>query len=494
MAAGTERMIKHSTIYAIGTLSRQLVGFLMLPVYTRYMTPADYGVIGLLAFTLSLMEPLFGARLAEAIPKFYYEQKDDRGRAAVISSAFAITGGMTALVACLIFLFKQPASELLFGNSTYALAVGLFGLQIFTQALEYYGLTYIRMQQKPYIYVVVSLAKLAMQLGLNIWFVVILKMGVMGVVVGGCISSVLFAVGLVIYTLWQSGIVFDAALGKRMVLFNVPLWFSGMAALYIFSANRYYMRIFSSLDQIGFYELAARFSGVLTLLVWTSFSQYWEMERFRLYQAGAPNPAYSKVFRFISTLLIIFALGISVFADPVITIMSAAEFHAASSLVPVLTLAMLFSCLSNFSSFSLLVTEKTKIINQNSYLAVIIISVCNFVLIPKLGGIGAAYALLVALASQFFIINFRAKQFYDMGLRLSPFLVMLLIAVAGYVAAELLSHNFELILKMAIRALVYTATVVVLGGVFLRDKDSRAQVLGMVESLSLRLGLKRARN
>ena len=80
--------LSHTATYAIGNVARRLVGFAMLPIYTRFLTPADYGVIGLLTFALALFEPVFGARLGRAIPKFYFETMNARHRRAVIWGGF----------------------------------------------------------------------------------------------------------------------------------------------------------------------------------------------------------------------------------------------------------------------------------------------------------------------------------------------------------------------------------------------------------------------
>src|SRR5579863_259236 len=89
--------VSHAATYAIGNIARRFVGFAMLPIYTRFLTPADYGVIGLLTFALALLEPLLGARLGWAIPKFYFDASDDRGRRSVIWGAFGLTGAASLL-------------------------------------------------------------------------------------------------------------------------------------------------------------------------------------------------------------------------------------------------------------------------------------------------------------------------------------------------------------------------------------------------------------
>jgi O-antigen/teichoic acid export membrane protein len=82
--------ISHAATYAIGNIARRVVGFAMLPIYTRLLTPADYGVIGLLTFAVALFEPILGARLGWAIPKFYFEAPDGRGRRTVIWGALGL--------------------------------------------------------------------------------------------------------------------------------------------------------------------------------------------------------------------------------------------------------------------------------------------------------------------------------------------------------------------------------------------------------------------
>ena len=70
----SRNLLGSSSLYAIGTVARQLVGFLMLPIYTRYLSPADYGAVGLLTLTLALLEPFLGMRLGGAISKFYFDE------------------------------------------------------------------------------------------------------------------------------------------------------------------------------------------------------------------------------------------------------------------------------------------------------------------------------------------------------------------------------------------------------------------------------------
>jgi O-antigen/teichoic acid export membrane protein len=477
------RLVKHSTIYAIGNISRQLVGFLMLPLYTHYLTPADYGVVGLLTFALAVLEPFFGARLGDAMLKFYYEAQEETMRRRVISTSLVITGGVSAAVATIAFLSRASASKLIFGTAQYALPVGLMSYVFLTQALESYGLTWVRIQRRPILFISVNLSKLALQLSLNIWFIVYLQLGVTGVVLSGIVSSATYATGLSLYSIYYNGVSCDSRIAKRMLAFSWPLWLSSLASLYIFSSNRYYIRIFGSMDQVGYYELAARFGTLLGLVIWQPISQFWETERFRYYQQPHARAIFASVFDFSAMLLFIGALGISIFSDPVIRFMSAPAFHKAALLVPLLAFGWLFGYLTLFINFSFLVTEKTVLISRNNYVTVAIVTALNFVLIPRFGYIGAGWAQFLALFLQFLLVRAAARPHYDMGLRLTPVLAMVALSSSGYLLANRLVHIAWTPLDLLWKALVCALTVALLVGVVLLSAPNRVQAVKLLDSL-----------
>lgn len=468
----TKRMIKHSSIYAIGNFSRQIVGFIMLPVYTRFLTPADYGVVALLILMVSLIELLFGARLFQAVPKFYYEQDSKERSYSVISTAMLITSAISALAVIAVMALRNPISDVMLGTSDHGTVVAIFSVMILTQALENYSLGYIRIQQRPWLFVGASLTKLVLQLAMNIWLVVVWEWGVMGVAVSNAASSIVFTAGTTFYTFWNTGVSFSRELARKMLIFSWPIWLSGLAGLYIGSSNRYFIRIFSSLDDVGLFGLAAKFGTIITLLVWTPFAQYWQVERFNLYHKSDPLPIYQSVFRMISTLLIVAGLGIGIFAEPVIRIMAAEEFHSAAKAVPFLVFSGVFHCFTIFNNFSFLVKEKTSWMTYNSYITAVIATVFYFALIPAFGFVGAAQALLIAHLVQFLISHVMAKRAYDMGISLRPLTVYLCISVLA------LSFSYNLpqqgwMADVAARIAIYAVSCAVVGAYLLTHAKVR---------------------
>ncbi len=475
--SGTETLIKHSSIYAIGTISRQLTGFIMLPVYTRYLTPSDYGVIALLNISFVIVERLFGARLAAAIPKFYYSKKEeDADPDSTVSTALAITGVVSLASALFLILFRDNFSSVVFGTMDYGIVVAIFSITLLTGALESYALVYIRMLQKPVLFVSMNICKLVLQIVLNVWLLVFLEMGVLGIAISAAASSTIFAIILTIYTISHTGFRLSKSKALRMVLFAWPLWLSGLAGIYIWSSNRYFIRVLGSLDDVGVFELGAKFASILMVLCWGPFFQYWQTERFNLYNKENADASFRSVFYFVSTFLVICSLGISIFSGPLIIIMAAPEFHDAGSVVPFLVFGTLFAALVEFANFGFLVKENTAQISINAYLIAIFITVLYLFTIPEYGYMGAAVAIMIAQAAYFYLSDWKARQLYDPKISLLPLALMISVAAIGCWIANVLLASGNLLLDIMVKIVVFIGVAGMLVMILVRDEEQRKRV------------------
>lgn len=403
-------MISHSAIYAAGNIIRQLVSFIMLPIYTTYLAPADYGVMALIAFAIVLVEAVFGARLMDAVLKFYHGETAQSKKNQVVSTAMWITGGASSIIVLFLILGRNQISYNLFGSTIYALAFSLFSVQTLTQAIEYYGLLYIRILDRPFLFVVLNFCKLLIQLSLNIWLVVYQEMGVMGVAISGLVATSFFAIGLGGYCFYKCGARFDFEIGKKMLIFSWPLWLSGLAILYVNSSSRYFIKLFSSLDEVGLYDLGAKFASMMLVVVWTPFAYYWNYERYRVYSGNNSSIVFRRVFRSMSALLAAAAIGISILSVPVVKWMADSKFHEAVEVVPFLAIGLMYNSMASFFNFGFLVKEKTIYITLGSYMSAAIITIFFFLLIPQFGFIGAAVSLLAIQMMQFLYSYFMTKK------------------------------------------------------------------------------------
>lgn len=459
----------HAATYAIGNIARRVVGFAMLPIYTRFLTPADYGVVGLLAFALALLEPLLGARLGWAIPKFYFDAPDSRGRRSVIWSALVLTGAASAVSVILLIVFRGMGAELLFGNRKYAAALGLFAITLLSQPVEQAGMTYFRLRERSHLFVTFSLAKLLLQLGLNILLVVYWREGVLGVVLSTVCSSVLLGIGTTAYVAVNEAPAFDWQVTRKMVQFCWPLWLSALAGLYIGSSGALYLRMFDSLSDVGRLELAVKFSTVVGVLIWSPFFRHWEPMSYRYHKEEGGRRKFQVAFITISALLFAGGLGISIFAEPVIRVMATKSFFSAAAVVPVLTFGFVLNSLRQFFNFSFFVTGNTKIHSLCQYGTALVITVGYLLFIPRFGLMGAAVAQSSAFAVNFGYVRFLSRRYYDPGFSLMPVVSFALIGLVGYVCANVVLHASSLGVDLLIKSIVLLVATMLIAMVAIRS-------------------------
>jgi O-antigen/teichoic acid export membrane protein len=491
MSAGrrTQGFLSHAATYAIGNILRRLVGFLMLPIYTHYLGPAEYGVVGLLTFALSVLEPIFGARLARAIPRFYLDTTDLRTRRAVIWGALILTGAVSVVTTIAIVIMRNSASQILFGNTKYALATGLFAVNMLSQPVEDTGMTYVRLQERSGLYLTMNSIKLAMQIVLNILLVIHWNLSVVGVILSGVISSVVMGLGVTVYVAVHEAPVFEWNVTLKMLRYCWPLWFSGIAGLYIWSSGALYLRILDSLSDVGLMELGLKFAAV-GLLVWTPFFQHWEPMSYRYYRERSDGrKRFQVAFVAVSVLMFVVGLGVSIFSGPVIAAVAAPEYRDAYQTVPILAFCVILSSLTSFFHFGFLVTDRTKMHSASQYLTVVFITVGYLVLIPRFGLQGAVAAQGAAFAFNFLVVYFWSRRYYDPGIGLGTLAVFTLVLAGAYFCSDVLIQVHGVVVSLALKAMLFlgaTSLITLTGIRAIRNSDpsTYASILLSLRKLS----------
>ena len=172
-------------------------------------------------------------------------------------------------------------------------------------------------------------------------------------------------------------------------------------------------------------------------MVLRPFTQWWQTQRFKLYQQEDNGTSvYKGVFLIYFGALCLVSLGICLFSDSVIMVMAESGFHNAAKAVPILTIATLFQNITLYTNFSFQVKEKTIYIMYLQYVNAIFITVLFLILIPKYGYIGASYSILIASVIGFYMTYILANRLFDAGINLHWMHGIILIMVVLVVLDE----------------------------------------------------------
>src|ERR671929_669647 len=119
MLDGLKGLFRHSAIYGLGSIVARILGVLLLPLYTRYLTPADYGLIETLVALSAVLTALVAQGMKSAFFRFYFDSAEEGRRLLVVRTAFWYVLGAATAVLVLGVALARPISSLLYGNGNH---------------------------------------------------------------------------------------------------------------------------------------------------------------------------------------------------------------------------------------------------------------------------------------------------------------------------------------------------------------------------------------
>jgi len=377
-------------------LISKAVGFIMIPIYTHYLTPADYGVLELLTMTSDVIAMLIGVGLAQSVLRFYYNYESQGERNLVVSTAL-ISGSaiFIAVFGALVFASGSVSDLVLGADGSAEHFKIIFLTMMFFGGIEI-PLVFLRAQQRSVYFVVINLVKLIIQLSLNIYFIVVLQWGIAGVLYSGLIATIAVGCFLTIRTLFETGIKFSSRIFSELLYYGYPLIFTNLGAFILTYSDRYFLKYFSNLSEVGIYSLGYKFGMMVSILLLAPFQQFWAAEMFAVAKRDDASKVFRDFFTYSTFFSILFCFGLSLYIKELIEIIAVESYWSAYAIVPFISLAYIFIGMHGLAICGILIEKKTKFIAYSTAWAVIANIALNFALIPRLGAIGAAVATIIA--------------------------------------------------------------------------------------------------
>ena len=251
-------------------------------------------------------------------------------------------------------------------------------------------------------------------------------MHVEGVVYSTLFSYIIVSLLLTSYTIFKVGINVSKKACIDIFSFSLPMKIATVGAFFLTFGDRYILNIYTDLSQVGIYSLGYKFAFIFTIISWDTFEKMWDAEKYLVNKKPDAKAIYQKVFLYMNIILFTVGLGFSLFVKDLLKIMSAPEFWPAYKVVPVIIMASIIQSWGRYCDLGIMLKKKTMQIAYAQWLAVVVIAVAYFTLIPAFGMMGAAWATLIGFTVQFYWVNKKGREYYDMRL---PWMKVFLIAV-----------------------------------------------------------------
>lgn len=395
-----KKIVKHWLIYGLGSIIVNGSNFILIPLYTRYLTPSEYGILGSVMIMSSILVSFLGLGFAGTIGRFYFEFENNNKEWKLFFSTiskFLLFFGL--LVTICLHLFGEPVLDRIFKSVRFdpylkiGVWIGFLGIiptiplmlfQVEGQPLKYRGFT--------------TLSFLILTCFV-LMFVVYMKQGVIGALQAQLITGVIMGIIYLYYMNKEGSKEISAKYLSISLKFGLPLMFYTIAGLITEMSSRYSVERFTTLSDLGIFNLAQQYSSGLIMII-SSLNMAWVP----IFYEKAKNPESKPVFSKFGLYLVIFtaALGLlmSLFSYEIISLLAAKTYISAHKVIPIFILAYFFgNGLWILFINPICYAKKTEYLPWLTGFSGITCVLLNIIFVPSYGILGAAISLLVSYAA-----------------------------------------------------------------------------------------------
>ncbi|GAA5499535.1 lipopolysaccharide biosynthesis protein [Lactiplantibacillus plajomi] len=379
-----KKLFSNSAIFAIGNLGSKMITFLMVPLYTRYLTTAEYGQSDVMWTLVSLLTPILTLSIIDAVFRFSLDEDSDN--TSVLSN-----GVIISLVSAVLCLLLSP----ILARFHYGIYVCVLTL---ASAVESMFQQFARGIGKSKLYASTGIVMSVITVVSNIIMIVWVGWGLFGYLASMLIAQLGGFVYLFIaLRAWQY-IQFSKAnmvLAKRMLIYSIPLIPNAVSWWLSNSANKIFIALMLGAAANGIYAVANKIPSLISVF-YTIFTQAWQISAVEEYKSKDVGRFFSTVLNATLNVLFIGVATLTLFSKVFVHILSTPAYYSAWQIVPWLSLAVLYSCVSSFIGTVYTSSMKTGQILYTTVAGAVINVLMNLILIPIFGVVGAGAGAAVS--------------------------------------------------------------------------------------------------
>ena len=368
----------------------------MLPLYATHLAPAEFGLAELVTVVVDFAALFSGGRLGIGIFK-YYEAADTRERKRTVVSTALISACVTNLLAMLLIWALSPTlSGWMAAPRGFSSGLRVLSVTLLLNAVNEVFFSYLRLTDRPVVYVAASVSRLIGQLLLSILFIAHLGLGYWGIIYAALISSGALTLVFAISLLPRVGLTFSGGYAAKLWTFSLPIVVASLGMYYVTLGNRYFLNLYHGLAAVGIYALAYKFGLTFLSLVWSPFATFWNTKQFAYAREPEAHRLFGTLFLYLNLILIPAAVGMTVLAPHFLHLFTSAQYAATAALVPWVVAASLLQCWTDYLRFGIFHSGKTLHMAYGTVVTVALITILYEWWIPLEGALGAAKATFVA--------------------------------------------------------------------------------------------------
>lgn len=452
-----KRLAKNSFWTLLGNSGSKVLGFLLLPLYTRWLGTSGFGESDLITTYSSFLVCVMTMCVSDAIFAFTKNQDDEKKRVLFSTSLSFIV--VVLLLWLLVWIILDLGFSYFEVKNSFANNIWLIYGIVVTTFLQQYSQQFILSLEKIKLYSTTGIIHTLLTFVFSFWLIP--AIGVRGYILAIIYSNLFTA----LYSFFLSRSYsflsiksIERSRIKDVLKYSIPLIPNGIMWWLVSAINRPIMEYNLSYADIGIFAVANRFPGVITM-VFTVFSVALNISVFEEYGKSTFNAFFTTTFKVIFSIIVVLVSVINVLSIEIIRLFAAPEFAEAAKYMPILVLSAFFSCVSSYFGTTYVVVKESKYFFYSSLWGALTALILNLVLIPLFGLFGAALSVLFS-----FVVMSMTRYYYSLQFAKVSLLPRIIIYSLALISVAVVAIFVNNIIIRILSLVIPLATVYFLDG------------------------------
>ena len=428
-----KELLKNIIVFAIGGLGTKLILFLLVPLYTNYLTPEEYGISELVFTVSQFLIPIVTLTIFDALIRFGLSLSENKKDVLLASLMVWFLGSVT-------FVFFSPIVNCfpsILQWKWYLIAY------VVLSGLSQIELNYLKVIDRNLLYSGASILQSLVLAINNVIFLIFLKAGIRGYLLSSIISLCIICIVCFIKAdLWRilKKSKIDFSLLQRMIIYSAPLILNNISWWLIHSTDKVMINWMIGATALGIYTVAGKIPSLVNV-VSGFFVQAWGLSSIKEIETTNDTIFYSKIFKIFSGITVLLCILINSLIKPFMIFYTGESFNSAWQYVPVLLLAAYFNAISSYFAAFYAALRKTMHNMITSTLSAILNIAVNYIFILHVGTWGAVIGTFCSYFLIAYLRMFDVKRYVDIKIDWKTHLCSIVIAFVHMVLIMIQTHT-----------------------------------------------------
>lgn len=409
------KAIKNTVLYSVGNLITALSAFILLPIYTRYISVEEFGIVSSMQTLSAILVIIISLALERSVFRIYYDYQTEDEKKQFLGTIFIglLIIGITSVI--VLFAFKKYLNQL-FPLVPFSPYYSYTILYAFLLSIINFSQIILQVKQNAKGFIFISLLLFFVTAFINLYLIIYKHEGAAGIIIGTLLGAIIVTL-LTLYNIAEAiNLTFQKAKFKEAIKFSLPMLPTLLSSWVLNVSDRVFIAHYYTQTDVGIYSLAYRISSLILLAANALFMAYNPI----FYQIAndgnlSDKEKDIKIYRYnkIVTVAIGF-LGILLLlaSDIGVKLFFKREFYSAYSFIPIFVLAFMINQVAGLINLMLYQAKKTWQVTCAVFVSALLNVVLNYFFIPRCGVYFAVISTILCNMCSFLILLYFAKRGY----------------------------------------------------------------------------------